>query len=197
MLTAAWVAEPDDATYRRQSRLAFPFAVTRPSAARYAAFYSLLEDREMTATTSDRRLLRSIVRTQRSLDWGFSARASDGWVVVFRDSKTGAEYRTEHVVRNNVTGGWTPPFDDAQPVFLPSPYSVSGYGSDARVVAKLLADGWRLRIEGSRGSVSSSEHGIGSLHLVAYEPGVGVEVRVGSESLYVGGRRVWFGTVGE
>lgn len=156
-------------------------------------------------TPAGRRLLRRIAADgKRGEGWRFRADDSTGWRVVFSRDVDGApgdprvtvtvETDAEIYVDRHRTGPAVRSFDDCEPVNVPAARYVSGWGGACRTVAHFLADGWRLSVDHSAGSVSSSRHGIAFIRLEAYRSGWTISATIDT-TVCVDGAQVCSGSV--
>lgn len=147
-------------------------------------------------SATGRRLLRRIAKNYRE-DWRFCAHAATGWRLSFSRKiagKTGEpdrtlEVETDATITVDERHGERRPFDDGETVAVPPARYVAGGGTDARTVARFLADGWRLAIEHSAGSTTSSRHGLAFVRFVAYRDGYTVSATI-CETVTVNGSTV-------
>ena len=154
-------------------------------------------------TPAGRRLLRRIAGRSGE-GWRFRADDSTGWRVVFSREIDGApgdprvtvtvETDAEIYVDGHRTGPAVQSFDDCEPVTVPAARYVSGWGGACRTAAYLLADGWRLSVDHSAGSVSSSRHGLAFVRLEAYRPGGMISATIDTTT-FVHGSPVCSGSV--
>ena len=154
-------------------------------------------------TSAGRRLLRRIAGRSGE-GWRFRADDSTGWRVVFSreidgdpgDPRVTVTVETDAAVSvdNSRTGPAVRPFDDSEPVAIPAARYVSAGGTTCRTVARFLADGWNLAVHHSRGSTSSSRHGLAFSMLEAYTDAGTISATI-DQTTYVNGAQVCSGAV--
>ena len=154
-------------------------------------------------TPAGRRLLRRIAGRSGE-GWRFFADDSTGWRVVFSreidgapgDPRVTVTVETDAVISvdNRETGDAVRPFHDAEPVAIPASRYVVGGGTTCRTVARFLADGWRLSVDHSAGSTSSSRHGLAFAKLEAYTDAGTISATI-DQTTYVNGAQVCSGAV--
>lgn len=138
------------------------------------------------------KFLRKVIRDNESArygeGWRVRANAATGWKVRFERTVRGetgepdreVEVQTDFAVTLPGKTGMIQSFTDSKPVMVCSPRQVWVDGSDASIVAKLLADGSRLSITATSGSTHSSQHGLSFYMLEATFPGVPYgEIQIG------------------
>lgn len=155
-------------------------------------------------SAAGRKLLRRVASSRE--EWHFRADAADGWRVSFwrrvdgqpGDAAVTVTVETDATVTvSGRTGDDVKPLHDATAVAVPAAARVHGWGADCRAVAGLLARGWKLAIEHSAGSTTSSGYGLAFQRLELYRydrRGYMESVGIG-ETVYVNGGRVIAGPV--
>lgn len=150
-----------------------------------------------TETPAGRRFLRRVSKRVNE-DWHFMADAADGWRVKFYrrvpadtvgDCGATVTVETDAVVIQDGRTGQVAPFHDADTVTIPKATRVHCFGPSCRTAAGLMADGWRLAVEHSGGSTSSSRHGLAFVRLEAYRAGSTESVTIG-QTVYRNGERL-------
>lgn len=153
-------------------------------------------------TPAGRAFLRRVARESRE-EWHFMAEAGDGWRVSFwrrvpgsRPGDCDATVTVETNAGVSVGGdtGTVSPFSDATPVAVPAARRVHCFGAACRTAAALMACGWRLAVEHSAGSTTSSRYGLAFLRLEAYRNGYMESATIG-ESVFKDGDRIIAGPV--
>lgn len=109
-------------------------------------------------------------------DWSCRASADDGWRLKFvrkieakkpGDADAYVTIETDYTVGQVGETGRVRPFDDAEYVQVPAARRIFLWRGEARSVARLLLDGWDIKIQHSSGSTGSSRHGIATVSLIA------------------------------
>ena len=150
-----------------------------------------------------RAFLRKVSRSQ-SLkwreEWSLYASKETEWKVVFQRTVVGGigdpdqyvEVSTDSVVAFSGETGKSRYFADSEEVLVPQCERVSLSSSDCRTAARFLSEGdWRLCVSHSRGSTSSSKHGLGFIRLTLERRGSSWDILgIGSETVLVNGVRV-------
>lgn len=153
-------------------------------------------------TPTGRGFLRRVARESRE-EWHLMAEAGDGWRVSFwrrvpgsRPGDCDATVTVETTATVSVDGrtGAVAPFSDADTVTVPAARRVHCFGGECRTAAALLAGGWRLAVEHSAGSTTSSRHGLAFLRLEAYRNGYTESVTIG-EAVFKDGDQIISGPV--
>lgn len=154
------------------------------------------------------KFLRKVVRDNESAKygegWRVRANAGTGWKIRFERTIHGGtgepdqsiEVQTDFAISQPGRLGVVQSFSDSKPVQVCTPRQVWVDGSDASIVAKLLADGSRLSIRATAGSTSSSYHGLSFYMLEATFPGIPYgEVQIGGTTVAKDGETLVSGAV--
>ena len=153
-----------------------------------------------------RRVAKQNMSSNMNEEWRVLASPATDWKLVFRrtirakrigDFDQDIEVETDCLVSlPSKVGREVQPFHDAKPVFVMTP-SYLHFNGNSGIVAKLLADGFRLEVTASAGSSNSSRHGISTYSVNAVNRQLGFYgLQIGTETVAMNGHVLIMGAVG-